>query len=114
MKHSVSVGLLERFGDSEADADGLASTELSLPLPVGQGLAFEVLERQVGEARIFANSINGNDVGMAEARCQACLDEESLAGRRRFKLVRCDELQSDLAPELHVTCGEHLAHAAPA
>jgi hypothetical protein len=91
-------------GDLGDDVDGLLRREGLAADAVRQRLAAQVLEDQVGRALVLAPVVDGDDVGVIEARGGAGLDVEAapiLVGERAVVAAR-HELDGDVAPELQV------------
>src|SRR5688572_5085190 len=96
------------MGGGERLSDGVAIPERVLAAhafpfqPRPQRLTLEVLQGQVGKIPVPPNREDIDDVWVAQPGGRLRLEHEALdAGRR--KLAGEDELQRDLAAELHVT-----------
>ncbi len=96
-----------------------------------QSLASQQLHHQVGLSILFADVVDGADVGVVERGGRSRLSQEALMGKMDARVRRaqgrrtpdawfggqkavCDELESDFAFESRVQCAVDVTHAAGA
>ena len=93
----------------EVDADGERAAPFERPRQRGERLAAHELADEVRLLGVLADAVDGDDVGMLDARRRARLDEEALA-RRGVGLEVGDELDGHVTGEHRVLGEVHLAH----
>jgi hypothetical protein len=77
-----------------------------------EGFALQILHGHEAPSSLFANFVNGADVGMVESGSSTSLPAEAFKGLRVFGEIFGKEFQSDETPKLNVLSLKDNTHGA--
>jgi hypothetical protein len=108
---ALRVGRGQSLAGLDGGIDRLWARSGPLLETIGEGLALEELEYDVGLALLKADVEDGENLRMIEGAGRAGFDLESAPPVGIRLRVRADHLDRDLAPEAGIARAVHLAHA---
>ena len=112
MDDAGGVRFGQRFRGLYADIHHFAGRQWAFPDPLGKALAVDVLHDDEDVAVLFADFVNGADVGMVERGSSLCLVNQPFPGLMTAGQRLGQHLDGNFAPEFAVFREEDLSHAA--
>ena len=99
MNDAFGVSRIQRIGDFDAQVNQAVSFERTAQYRFPQSLAFEVLHHDEARPLMFADFVNGADVGMIQGGRGAGFAAKTFEGLRVMRDIVGQKLEGDEAAE---------------